>query len=66
MIEKRNWLTITRPCIAGFTAFNRGHERGEGPVVPTLVGISAFTGLIAVWYALYQVIEFPLWMAWFN
>jgi len=66
MIETLNWLTITTPFIAGFAAYQWGNERGEGVVVPAVVGILAFVGLVAIWYVLYQAIEFPLWMAWFN
>ncbi len=66
MIKTLNWLTITTPFIAGFTAYNWGKEASQDELVPALVGVLAFIGLVAVWYALFQFIEFPLWMAWFN
>jgi len=66
LIETLNWLTITTPFIAGFTAYNWGNNLGEGKAIPALVGALSFVGLIAVWYVLYQWIEFPLWMRWFN
>ena len=66
VLEKVNWLTITTPFIAGYTALNWGRENGEGIIIPALVGLLAFLGLIAVWYVLYQFAEFPFWMARFN
>jgi hypothetical protein len=66
MIETLNWLTITTPFIAGFSAYSWGQKSGEGKLIPAVVGLLAFVGLIAVWWVLYQAIEFPLWMAWFN
>jgi hypothetical protein len=66
VIETLNWITITTPFIAGFTAYQWGNTTGEGKVIPALIGGLAFLGLIAVWYILYQFIEFPLWMRWFN
>lgn len=66
IIETINWLTITTPFFAGFAVFRWGKEAGEGNVVPSLVGALAFGGLIAVWYVLYRLIEFPLWMGWFQ
>ena len=66
MIETLNWMTITTPFIAGFSAYKWGKDSGNGELAPALVGVLAFCGLVAVWYVLYQAIEFPLWMAWFN
>ena len=66
MLETLNWLTITTPFIAGFYAFNWGQQAGEGKVIPAVVGLLAFIGLIAIWWTLYLATGFPLWMAWFN
>ena len=66
MLDTLNWLTITTPFIAGFAAFGWGKEQGEGFIVPAVVGVLAFIGLVAVWYVLYQLIEFPFWMVWFD
>ena len=66
MLKTLNWLIITTPFIAGFAAFQWGEQAGEGKLIPALVGLLAFLGLIFVWYVLYQFIEFPLWMAHFD
>ena len=65
-IETLNWLTITTPFIAGFAAYNWGQGAGEGRIGPAVVGALSFSGLVSIWYVLYQFTEFPLWMRWFN
>ncbi|MCZ4354210.1 hypothetical protein O4H61_16970 [Roseovarius aestuarii] len=59
MLETLNWSTIKTPATAGFAAFHRRSERGAGAIAPAIVGVLAFVGLVAVWYALYQAIQFP-------
>ena len=66
VIETLNWLTISTPFFAGFAAFDWGQGSGNGSALPALVGVLAFLGLLAVWYVLYQMIQFPLWVSWFN
>tara|TARA_R110000787_G_scaffold166449_3_gene279436 strand:+ start:866 stop:1066 length:201 start_codon:yes stop_codon:yes gene_type:complete len=66
MLETLNWLTITTPFIAGFTAYQWGQGAGEGKTIPALVGLLAFLGLIFIWYILYQFTQFPFWMTHFN
>ena len=66
IVETLNWLTITTPFIAGFSAFKWGQESGEGRIFPAIVGALSFLGLVAIWYVLFQFTEFPLWMRWFN
>jgi hypothetical protein len=66
LIDTLNWLTITTPFIAGFAAYNWGRQTGEGKAIPAVVGVLSFCGLVAIWYVLYQFLEFPFWMRWFN
>ena len=66
LIETLNWLTITTPFIVGFAAYSWGSNSGNGKAIPALVGLLGFFGLVAIWYVLFQWIEFPLWMRWFN
>lgn len=65
-IETLNWLTITTPFFAAFGAYGWGEQSGNGKAIPALVGLLAFIGLVAIWYVLYQFIQFPLWMGWFQ
>jgi hypothetical protein len=61
-----NWLTITTPFIAGFSAYTWGRQQGEGTVIPAIVGTLAFLGLVAIWYITHLWIDFPLWMRHFD
>lgn len=54
------------PIIGGFSAFSWDQNAGKDQAFPALVGLLSFVGLFAVWYVLYQFIEFPRWMAWFH
>lgn len=62
MLDTLNWLTITTPFIAAFTVYRWGGDAGDGRFVPALLGSLAFVGLIAIWYILFLIVEFPWWI----